>query len=118
MHSTGGDSSWMGTAFDVTMMARAWQDRAHSAEAEVVQLRQRVRELELALAVQEAHAGGLRAQKTALRQAHPNSPLWADSGRRFNDGDVKTQATLIYEQEFDRILRGRRISNPEKHRAD
>jgi hypothetical protein len=78
----------------------------------------RIAELELALAVEKAHAAGMKAWKDAFKAAHPNSPVQADSGKRFKDRDVKTVGRLAYEAAFDRILRDARISNPEKYRAD
>lgn len=92
-------------------MYDALKRRCDEAEA-------RVAELELALAVKTAHAGGMGAMKDAFKAAHPNSPVLADSGKRYKSGAVKTKGALVYAAEFDRILRDARISNPERYRAD
>jgi hypothetical protein len=82
-------------------------------------LEARIRELDDALAVQKAHAGGLEAQVKAFVAQHPDSPLRADSGLRFiKTGNTKSKARLIYEGAFDAILRGFGIQDPSGRRAN
>jgi hypothetical protein len=104
-------AGWERTALEVA-------EQRDKALAELADAKARIAELELALAVEKAHAGGMKAWKDAFKAAHPNSPVQADSGKRFKDRDVKTVGRLAYEAAFDRILRDARISNPEKYRAD
>jgi hypothetical protein len=78
----------------------------------------RIQELELALAVKEAEAGAAVAMFMDIKKACPNSPILRDSGQKFKNGGAKTMGRLVYEREFDRILRDARISNPEKYRHD
>jgi hypothetical protein len=92
--------------------ARKWKAHAKNLEAENVNLK-------LALAVEKAHAEGLSAQKDAFAAAHPQSPMLADTGKRYKaSGNIKTKGRLIYEATFDRICREAGIADPTKHRAD
>ncbi|WP_395454302.1 hypothetical protein ACHMW5_11955 [Azospirillum melinis] len=64
---------------------------------------------------------GRRAERDAFMAAHPDSPMLADSGKRFVSekvrGQIKTKARLIYEQAFDAHGRNRLgISNPADRR--
>lgn len=61
---------------------------------------------------------GRDAQMTAFMAQHPDSPLLADSGRRFRDGDPKTKSRLIFEANFDAKARELGITNPAEHRLD
>jgi hypothetical protein len=54
----------------------------------------------------------------SLKAAHPNSPLSAESGKRFKDGTTKTKLRLVYEHAFDSALRTDGIVSPEKFRED
>ena len=65
-----------------------------------------------------AHAEGLAAQTKAYREMHPDSPLRADSGKRYKDGDIKRKIALIYEAAFDATAKKLGISNPASRRAD
>jgi hypothetical protein len=96
----------------------AWQENATLWMNHAKNLEAQVANLQLALAVKTADAEGLRAQKDAYIAAHPQSPLMADSGKRYKDGDKKTRGRLIYEATHDRILREAGIADPTKHRAD
>lgn len=98
--------------------AREWKAHALGLTDENANLKAQLAAAQLALAVEKAHAEGLEAHKTAFINAHPQSPVRADSGKRFKDGDIKTKGRLIYEGTFDRILRGAGIADPAKHRAD
>jgi len=92
---------------------------AHAWKAEADKLAARVRELELALAVEKAHAAGREAQFDAYEEAYPTSPLRADSGKRFaRNGLVKTRGRLIYEATFDRIAVANGIRQPTEYRVD
>lgn len=87
-----------------------WRAYAKKLEAEVEALK-------LALAVERADAGGMKAWKDAFRAAHPSSPVEADTGRRFRkSGNVKTRGRLAYEAEFDRIFGDARI--PGRHATE
>lgn len=98
--------------------AKEWEAHAQGLEAQVANLQAQLAAAQLALAVEKAHAEGLEAHKTAFINAHPQSPVRADSGKRYKDGSIKTKGRLIYEATFDRILRGAGIADPAKHRAD
>jgi hypothetical protein len=104
-------AGWERTALEVA-------EQRDKALAELADAKARIAELELALAVEKAHAGGLTAMFMDIKAACPNSPTLRDSGKRFKDGKPKTMGRLVYEREHDRILRDARISNPEKYRAD
>ena len=79
----------------------------------------RIAELEDALAVKTARVAGLEAMTKAYAEAHPNSPLRADSGKRYKDGDIKRKIHLIYETAFDSCLsKLLGISNPASRRVD
>lgn len=98
--------------------AREWKAHALGLTDENANLKAQVANLQLALAVKTAHAEGYKAQKDAFMATHPQSPLVADSGKRFKDGDIKTKGRLIYEATHDRILREAGIADPAKYRAD
>jgi hypothetical protein len=94
-----------------------WMAHAEKLERQLSDAQARIAELELALAVEKAHAGGMKAYRDDLRAAHPSSPRLAPSGQRFRkSGNPKPLAALAYDREFDRILRDARISNPEQYR--
>lgn len=127
--------------------AQEWQDHAEQLEAQVQELKRKLaietsragvhnaqmavleqevagckklRSLEnLRLAVERAHADGLRAQLAAFIAAHPTSPVCADSGKRFKkDGSIKSKGRLIYEAAFDRVARENGIAVPTNYRTD
>lgn len=92
---------------------------AKTLESQVADLKAQLAAAQLALAVKTADAEGAVAMYQAMKAAHPQSPLLADTGKRFKaSGNIKTKARLIYEATFDRILRGAGIADPVKHRAD
>tara|TARA_R110002012_G_scaffold102188_1_gene241701 strand:- start:1692 stop:2048 length:357 start_codon:yes stop_codon:yes gene_type:complete len=64
------------------------------------------------------HIAGLEAARAAYMKQHNDSPLLRDSGKRFKDGDAKTNARLIYERAFDEKGRQIGISNPVARRVD
>lgn len=98
--------------------AEKWERNCIRLQRELADAQARIAELELALAVEKAHAVGMSAMKDAFKAAHPQSPVLADSGQRYKSGSVKTKGALVYAAAFDRILRDARISNPEQYRAD
>jgi predicted secreted Zn-dependent protease len=99
--------------------AQQWMSHAKTLESQVANLKAQLAAAQLALAVEKAHAGGLLAQKDAYAAIHPQSPLLVDTGKRFKvSGNIKTQGRLIYEANFDRILREAGIADPIKYRAD
>jgi hypothetical protein len=103
-------AGWERTALEVA-------EQRDKALAELADAQARIAELELALAIEKAHAGGMKAYRDDLRAAHPSSPRLAPSGQRFRkSGNPKPLAALAYDREFDRILRDARISNPEQYR--
>jgi len=102
-------AGWERTALEVA-------EQRDKALAELADAQARIAELELALAVKTAHAGGMKAYRDDLRAAHPTSPRLAPSGKRYKDGTAKPVAALAYDAAFDRILRDARISNPEQYR--
>lgn len=87
-------------------------------QAQIAALQARITAMATQVALAEADAAGARAQVRAFNEAHPDSNLRVDSGRRYRDGDVKRVSTLVYEAAFDAKARELGISNPEQHRAD
>ena len=98
--------------------ARQWMNHSKMLDAQVANLQAQLAAAQLALVQKTAHAEGSLAMYRAMKAIHPQSPLLADSGKRYKDGDVKTKASLIYEATFDRICREAGIADPTKHRAD
>ena len=98
--------------------AREWKAHALGLTDENANLKAQLAAAQLALLVKTADAEGLEAHKTAFINAHPQSPVRADSGKRYKDGSIKTKGRLIYEAAHDRILREAGIADPAKHRAD
>lgn len=64
-----------------------------------------IKELHQALAFQMSHSAGRDAQMEKVRALHPDSPLFAESGQTFTDGEPKTQDRLTYEEAFDKQAR-------------
>jgi hypothetical protein len=117
--------TWQGAAWGLRAQAdqnaenaAQWADNARQWKAHAKNLEAQLAAAQLALAVKTAHAEGLEAHKTAFINAHPQSPVRADSGKRYKDGSIKTKGRLIYEAAHDRILREAGIADPAKHRAD
>ena len=79
---------------------------------------QEVNDFRLKLIVETAHAAGLTAYRDAFKKAHPNSPVLADSGRRFEDGDIKTHGRTLYEEDFDRVITNHKLERPTDYRTD
>jgi hypothetical protein len=86
--------------------------------AAIEQLQARIAQLSMQVAVKEADSAGTRAQLDVFKQTHPTSPALADSGRRYNDGDIKSVSRLAYEAAFDAKARQLGIVEPEQYRAD
>ncbi len=117
--------TWQGAAYALKArsqgnanLAAEWEENATRWMNHARKLEAQVASLQLTLAVKTADAEGLRALKNAYAATHPQSPLLADSGKRYKDGDKKTRGSLIYEAAHDRILREAGIADPAKHRAD
>jgi chitodextrinase len=80
---------------------------------------ERITSLEDQLTVEKANAGAYEAWVRAFIAQHPDSPLRADSGKRFKaTGNVKTKGRLVYEAAFDTTLREMGIANPVSRRAN
>ncbi len=117
--------TWQGTAYllkarsqNNANLAAEWEENATQWMNHARNLEAQVANLQLALLLKTADAAGLEAHKTAFINAHPQSPVRADSGKRYKDGSIKTRGRLIYEAAHDRILREAGITDPTKHRAD
>lgn len=97
----------------LTLVAQRNQLQARIAqlEAENADLKSRAYQAEMVVA-------GRDAQLDAMEAAHTNSPLLADSGKRFKDGDVKSKLRLIFEAAFDAKAKAMNITNPVKWRED
>ena len=80
---------------------------------------QEVHDFRLKLIVETAHTAGLTTYLNAFKQAHPNSPVLADSGRRFKEsGNIKTCGRTLYEEEFDRVITNHKLERPTDYRTD
>jgi hypothetical protein len=118
--------TWQGTAYllkarsqNNANLAADWEENATQWMSHARSLEAQVANLQLALAVEKAHAEGALAMYQAMKAAHVQSPLVDDSGKRYKtSGNIKNKARLIYEATFDRILREAGIADPTKHRAD
>jgi hypothetical protein len=117
--------TWQGAAYALKArsqgnanLASEWEENATLWMNHARKLEAQLAAAQLALAVKTADAEGAVAMYQAMKAAHPQSPLLADTGKRFKDGDSKTKARLIYEATHDRILREAGIADPAKHRAD
>src|SRR3546814_20680057 len=79
------------------------------------------KELEAAFAAKCAHVAGLDAYLNAMKRAHPDSPVLADSNKRYTGsgkpGKVKTKGRLIYEAGFDAKARELKIARSEERRG-
>ncbi len=105
-------------AQEVAQTAEQNANIAHAWKAEAERLAAKVAELERALVVEKAHAGGLDASLRVFIEKSPTSPARADSGRRDRKGAVKTISRIAYESAFDRIALAGGITRPTEHRAD
>lgn len=61
---------------------------------------------------------GLIAQFEAFKVHHPNSPLFADSGKRFDSGKIKSKVRIVFETGFDAKGAELDVLNPKKRRLD
>lgn len=94
-------------------------DSAAAWKAEYFKMRDIAEKLMGEVALEKAHAAGREAQVDALLDAHPQSPLATDSGRKFKSGKAKTRIRLIYESTFDRIAVEEKLpGKPTDYRAD
>src|SRR5690606_19389972 len=79
--------------------------------------------LELQVAIYQAEIAGLLAYLGAMKKFHPDSPMMADSGARYEKylpwkGDPKSKGRLIYEAAFDAKARELGIDDPTQYRED
>ena len=88
------------------------------ANAVIRSLRERVEELELDLKVEHAAKEASSSQAKALLNQHPESPLRSPSGFVNKAGKSRSKLEVIWYHTFDRILREKGITNPERHRVD
>lgn len=96
---------------DLAALVRQLNAKIDAQIEEISKLRGKV-------AVQEMAIAGIDAARDAYMEQHADSPLLRDSGKRFKDGDVKTNARLIFEAAFDKKGRELGISNPAALRVD
>lgn len=87
-------------------------------EARVIALRQAAAANKLTLDRSSADVAGLEAINAAYKATHPNSPIRADSGKRYKDGDVKIVTRIHYERAFDQKMRSLGYADPASHRVD
>ena len=72
-----------------------------TVKEENAELRKVIDKWELAYTVQKANSLARKVQVDLFIKEHPDSPLLLDTGKRFEDGDIKTVVRLVYEEEFD-----------------
>jgi hypothetical protein len=101
-----------------TAAAFAGAQGLHEAAAHLGALKDEVATLKRQAQIDEAAIEGHVAQINALKATHPASPLLADSGKRFKDGDPKSKLRLVFEQTFDAALRKIGITSPGSFRVD
>lgn len=80
--------------------------------------RDEIADLEDELAIKTAARNAFEAQMLAFVAQHPDSPLCADSGQRFKNGDIKSEAWLVWEAAFDASLKNFGVINPSARRVD
>ena len=81
-------------------------------------LKAHIEVLQAEVAVLKSVEAGRLAQIEAWKKMYPDSPLLADSGIRFADGDKKSKIRLIFEQAFDTMAKKLGISDPVKRRQN
>lgn len=85
----------------------------------ITELKDEVRKLQLALAIEQAHTAGLEAQLGAYKAKHADSALLQKTDQRFKENDErKTVGRLIYEKAFDAKAKELKIADPTEVRAD
>ena len=102
----------------VTAATYAASDGLHKAAAHIGKLNDEIATLKWQVQLHEATIHGRDAQISAMKAEHPNSPLLAQSAKRFKDGEAKSRLRLIYEQTFDAALRKVGITSPGSFRED
>lgn len=123
--SAAADADYNGdVALALAVQLRNARQQVAERDERIAGLEAEVERLKLLLAVKTAHAEGRGAMVQAYKNQHPDSPLRADSGKRYKDGDKKLRIALHYESAFDTALvdkakeLGIAISNPADYRAD
>lgn len=86
-------------------------------QADVNALKAEIERLKWELLLEKAHAEGMKAYRDELRRGAPNNPAEGPSGQFYKSGNPKPWAGIMYDREFDRILREARIFDPENYRA-
>ena len=102
----------------VTAATYAASDGLHKAAAHIGKLNNEIATLKRQAQIDDASIAGMKAQIAALKAQHPSSPLLANSGKTFKDGEAKSKLRLIYEQHFDALLRKVGIVSPGSFRED
>lgn len=80
--------------------------------------REEIVDLEDELAIKTAARNAFEAQVMAFVAQHPDSPLCADSGQRFKNGEIKSRVWLVWEAAFDASLKAFGVVNPSARRID
>jgi hypothetical protein len=93
---------------------RANAENVEGFRAQVAGLKEEIRQLQLAFALEQANCAGQKAQLQAFKQAHPESALLAKTTATFRDGERKTKSRLIFEDAFKKKARELGIRNPEQ----
>jgi len=95
------------------------QAKMRDAQATADRLQQQYAEARAKFLMEAMHAAGLEAQRDAYMEVHPDSPLLADSGRRFKSAArAKTVARMIYESAFDAKGHELGVPRPQERRND
>ncbi|MFN8720752.1 MAG: hypothetical protein ACK5YI_07990 [Rhodospirillales bacterium] len=95
------------------------QTKLRDAQATADRLQHQYAETRAKYLMEAMHAAGLEAQRDAYMEVHPDSPLLADSGRRFKSAArAKTVARLIYESAFDAKGHELGVPRPQERRND
>jgi hypothetical protein len=95
------------------------QTKLRDAKATADRLQHQYAETRAKYLMEAMHAAGLEAQRDAYMEVHPDSPLLADSGRRFKSAArAKTVARLIYESAFDAKGHELGVPRPQERRND
>ena len=103
----------------VTAAAYAGAQKLHEAAAHIGALKDEVATLKRQAQIDAAAYVARTAQITAMMAAHPDSPLLANTGKKFKKtGAPKSKLRLVFEEGFDSALRKGGIVSPEVFRED
>lgn len=119
------DDFALGLAVGHGRRANAATEAAYEGAAELEKAAEYIRAYKVEIAtlkrqaqIDEAAIMGRDAQIAALKAQHPTIPLFAQSGKQFQNGAPKTKLRLIFEQTFDTVLRKAGIVSPASFRED